>query len=143
MLTLRRLAGLSVLLVSLVPGPAGALSPWAIFFDLGSDRVFTRFASTLDNIVEWHRNVHVTRFRVTGFADTSGAADTNLRLSLRRAEAVRAALVDRGVPADVIRVEVRGEIELLVDTPDGVPHFENRRVYIVVECMRRPPAGMP
>jgi outer membrane protein OmpA-like peptidoglycan-associated protein len=56
-----------------------------------------------------------------------------MALSLRRANAVKNALVREGVPAAAITVIGRGEQGLLVPTADGVREPQNRRVEIVVE----------
>lgn len=52
-------------------------------------------------------------------------------LSLRRANAVRAALVARGVSPDSITVVGRGETEPDVPTADGVKEQANRLVRII------------
>jgi len=70
---------------------------------------------------------------VTGHADRSGPADYNLALSLRRADAVRQALIAGGISADQITVSGRGEEEPAVPTPDGVREQANRRVEIIVQ----------
>jgi OOP family OmpA-OmpF porin len=70
---------------------------------------------------------------VTGHADRSGPADYNLALSLRRADAVRQALIAGGISADQITVSGRGEEEPAVPTPDGVREQANRRVEIIIQ----------
>ena len=72
-------------------------------------------------------------FSVTGHADTTGSADYNQELSLRRAQNVRDALVARGVDADAISIAARGESQPANPTGDGVRSRENRRVEIVVQ----------
>lgn len=67
---------------------------------------------------------------VTGFADTSGSAKANQRLSERRAQAVRDALVAQGVPAAIIVTQGRGEDELIVPTGGNQREPQNRRVRI-------------
>ena len=52
------------------------------------------------------RNV---RIRLIASTDAAGSADANLRLARRRGEAVKAALVRRGVPAGAIDIDARGE----------------------------------
>lgn len=69
----------------------------------------------------------------TGHADLSGSEDYNLALSLRRADAVREALIAGGVPAEAITVAGRGESEPAVPTADGVKEQANRRVEIILQ----------
>ena len=52
---------------------------------------------------------------------------------LRRANAVKDALVRDGVPATAITVIGKEETGLLVPTPDGVREPQNRRVEIVIQ----------
>ena len=68
-----------------------------------------------------------------GHTDTSGPEAYNMALSLRRANAVKDALVRNGVPAQAITVIGRGEQGLLVQTADGVREPQNRRVEIVIQ----------
>jgi outer membrane protein OmpA-like peptidoglycan-associated protein len=75
----------------------------------------------------------ITRVAVTGHTDTSGSATYNMALSLRRANAVKDALVREGIPAAAIGVTGRGETQLLVQTQDGVKEPQNRRVEIVLQ----------
>jgi outer membrane protein OmpA-like peptidoglycan-associated protein len=65
-----------------------------------------------------------------GHADTSGPADYNDGLSLRRAEAVKATMVELGALPEAIKVIAYGETQLAVPTPDGVREPLNRRVEI-------------
>ena len=73
------------------------------------------------------------RITATGHTDTSGSESYNMALSLRRANAVKDALVREGVPATNIAVLGRGEQGLLVQTGDNVREPQNRRVEIVVQ----------
>jgi OOP family OmpA-OmpF porin len=70
---------------------------------------------------------------VTGFTDTDGSPAYNMALSLRRAQAVKAALVASGVSSGAITISGKGEEGLLVATPDNVKMESNRRVQIVVQ----------
>jgi OmpA-OmpF porin, OOP family len=67
----------------------------------------------------------------TGHADRSGPDNYNVRLSERRATAVKNQLVREGVPAGIIQTAGKGERENLVQTADGVREPRNRRVEIV------------
>ncbi|SKA31105.1 OmpA family protein, partial [Enhydrobacter aerosaccus] len=63
----------------------------------------------------------------------SGPESYNMALSLRRANAVKDALVRNGVPATAISVVGKGEQGLLVPTADGVREPQNRRVVIEIQ----------
>ena len=73
------------------------------------------------------------RVTATGHTDTSGPADYNMALSLRRANAVKDALVGNGVSPAAISVSGKGEEGLLVATPDQTKMESNRRVQVVVQ----------
>ncbi len=69
---------------------------------------------------------------IVGHSDTMGTASRNDRLSLRRAEIVRAALIAIGIAPSAISIAGRGERELAVPTADEVPEPKNRRTEIKV-----------
>ncbi len=69
---------------------------------------------------------------VVGHTDRVGTLAYNDALSLRRAERVRAQLVDIGIANEQMRVAGRGERAPLVPTADEVPEPRNRRVEITV-----------
>jgi outer membrane protein OmpA-like peptidoglycan-associated protein len=108
----------------------------AVFFDTGSARITEQGSRMLDAAASWT----VTPMReivVAGHADRVGSSSSNLNLSRRRAEAVKAALVERGVPAVLISTEAYGEGRLLVETADGVAEPQNRSVYYYMEPVER------
>lgn len=67
---------------------------------------------------------------VVGHTDRRGLEAYNLDLSLRRAEAVRDALIARGVDPERIQTVGRGEWDPAVPTADDVKEPANRRVEI-------------
>jgi outer membrane protein OmpA-like peptidoglycan-associated protein len=69
---------------------------------------------------------------VTGHTDRQGAVEANDRLSLQRAQAVRALLIERGFKADLIEAGGRGEREPVVPTDDEVAEPRNRRAELLV-----------
>ena len=68
----------------------------------------------------------VVLLEVHGYADTRGNSRRNLKLAQRRAEAVRAALVDQGIDAWRTGVRAMGETET---SQDGA--WLSRRVEVV------------
>lgn len=61
----------------------------------------------------------VREIRIVGYTDQFGTTDYNLQLSQRRAEAVKAYLVGRGVPALAIVTDGRGSADPVVTCPAG------------------------
>ena len=67
---------------------------------------------------------------VVGHADRSGSTAYNEKLSLKRGNTVKNALVGEGVSAGAISVSGKGEGDPMVPTADGVREPQNRRVHI-------------
>lgn len=74
-----------------------------------------------------------SRIVVEGHTDSVGAADMNQELSLKRATAVRDALVSGGVKADRLSVEGFGATRPIADNTSQAGRANNRRVEIVVQ----------
>ncbi|GIE30988.1 hypothetical protein Ait01nite_040330 [Actinoplanes italicus] len=68
------------------------------------------------------------RIRVEGHTDSRGGSQTNLALSRVRADAVRAALEELGVPTDRMTVTGYGEARPRVPNDTPAHRAENRRV---------------
>lgn len=78
----------------------------------------------------WREGAPV-RIHVNGYTDSSGSPGYNLRLSLRRANAVARALERFGVPGGDLVVRGVGERHLRVPTAPGMREPQNRRVEII------------
>jgi outer membrane protein OmpA-like peptidoglycan-associated protein len=119
------------------PPPPPAAAPTApsymVFFDWDRSDLSQQALTTIQQVAQAYKQKGSARITATGHTDTSGPADYNMALSLRRANAVKDALVRNGVPATAIAVIGRGEQGLLVPTPDGVREPQNRRVEIVMQ----------
>lgn len=70
---------------------------------------------------------------VAGHTDSRGSSTANRRLSLARAESVRAFLVNAGVSPERISASGRGEDEPIADNRTAEGRANNRRVEIIVE----------
>jgi outer membrane protein OmpA-like peptidoglycan-associated protein len=101
-----------------------------VYFESGSARIGDDQGDTLDQAARLFRDGSPIVMIVAGGADTVGAPDRNLDLSVRRAQAVVDGLVARGIPADRLQLLGRGNSELAVETPAGVDSRENRSVEI-------------
>src|SRR4029079_15093862 len=102
-------------------------------FDWDRSNLSQQALTTIGQAGQAFKTKGSARITATGHTDTSGRENYNMPLSLRRANAVKDALVQNGVPATAIAVVGRGEQGLLVPTPDGVREPQNRRVEILIQ----------
>ena len=119
------------------PAPAPAPAPAApgrfvVFFPFDSATVTEEALSIIQRAVTAAAGAPPPDVSVTGHADRSGPEDYNLALSLRRAQAVEAAMSERGIAGERISIAGRGEAETAVPTADGVREEANRRVEIIL-----------
>ena len=116
------------------PAPAPVAPPsFMVFFDWDSASLSQASLNVIKQASDAYRSKGNARITATGHTDTSGSEQYNMALSLRRANAVKDALVRNGVPATAIAVIGRGEQGLLVQTVPNVREPQNRRVEIVVQ----------
>ncbi len=87
-----------------------------------------RTAQELANVLEQHPK---HRIRIEGFADAQGSEAHNLRLSTRRAEALKAALVSLGVAPERIEAVGLGEAYPVASNRTEAGRQQNRRVEVL------------
>lgn len=75
---------------------------------------------------------HSTHISVVGHTDTAGDKAHNIRLSSRRAQAVKDLLIGKGIDPENIRATSHGEENPLIKTADNVNEPVNRRVEVIV-----------
>ena len=114
------------------PPPPPAPQTFMVFFDWDSTKLSDASMNVISQAADSFKAKGGARITATGHTDTSGSEAYNMALSLRRANAVKDALVRTGVPATAISVVGRGEQGLLVPTGDGVREPQNRRVEIAI-----------
>lgn len=108
---------------------------YIVYFNFDDASLTPAARMVIDRVVADARKLGglgVPNITVTGHSDLSGSAVYNMTLSLRRADAVRAALIERGFPAANIRIAGRGEGDQAVPTPGGGPEAKNRRAVIMM-----------
>lgn len=113
---------------------AGALPPPPMSFTLnfleGRDEYTPESRQTIETVLSELAKRPAAEIAVIGHTDRVGALEYNDKLSLQRAERVRADFLKRGVAERAISVAGRGEREPLVATADEVAEARNRRVEI-------------
>jgi OOP family OmpA-OmpF porin len=109
---------------------AAADAKYIVFFDFDKSQIDQGGGQVVDGAAQEIARQQLSSVLITGNTDTSGSDRYNQRLGMKRANAVREALVARGVSGSMLQVESRGESELMVATPDGVREPANRRTEI-------------
>jgi OmpA-OmpF porin, OOP family len=105
---------------------------YLVFFDLNSAKLTPEAEDIIGQAINTAKEKANAPIAITGFTDTTGTPQYNLRLSKRRAEAVADAMVASGVDAGRITTDGVGENNLLVPTGDGVAEPQNRRAQIAI-----------
>ena len=114
----------------------GALPPppqrFTLYFRFESEELTAESKASISNILDAVKRHPAPEVLVVGHTDTTGAADRNLKLGLRRAGTVRELLIASEIDQSAIEVTSHGESDLLVKTADEVFEPRNRRVDITV-----------
>jgi outer membrane protein OmpA-like peptidoglycan-associated protein len=110
--------------------PPMAQAPWLVFFDWDKSKLSPEAMTTISQAAQAYKATSGARISNVGNTDTSGSTDYNMALSIRRADAVKSALIENGIPANAIETAGRGQTNLLVPTADGVREPQNRRVEV-------------
>jgi outer membrane protein OmpA-like peptidoglycan-associated protein len=101
-------------------------------FEFATTNMTPDSLSTVDGVAEVLKAYPAARILIEGHTDATGVPEANERLARARAEAVKSALVARGVSADRITTAGMGQEHPLAanDTQEG--RAKNRRTEIVV-----------
>lgn len=116
------------------PAPAPvALKNFIVFFDFDKASITAQAQSIIEQAAAATKNGGIAHIQLTGHTDLSGSSAYNQKLSVRRAEAVKAALVKLGISVSEIDLVGKGKSDPLVPTKDGVREPQNRRVEILLQ----------
>ncbi len=103
-----------------------------VMFDTGKAELKSGAARQLDMLGEFLTENPERHVLIEGFTDSVGTEEYNAELSRRRAEAVRSALLSRGVPAGRIDVQGYGEEFPVGTNADAGGRQLNRRVEVIL-----------
>lgn len=111
-----------------------------IRFEESSTRIDAASSDLIDEVANSLRPCLGSIIALTGHTDSSGSEPGNLALSRERAEAVRQALVQRGIPADGLRIRGVGSSEPVEGLDPSDP--ANRRIEfsVIAKVSVRPTA---
>ncbi|SHG49564.1 OmpA family protein [Massilia sp. CF038] len=132
------------------PAPAPAPAPAPVpssekvsfqssaLFDFDKAVVKPEGKAALDELLKKQEGVNTEVMVTVGHTDSKGTDEYNQKLSLRRAEAVKAYLVSKGVDASRVYTEGKGESQPVADNKTDAGRAENRRVTVEVVGTRAP-----
>lgn len=103
-----------------------------VLFESGRARLLPGSERTLDKLVTFLEENPQRKLLIEGHTDNVGSSTYNLDLSLRRAEAVKRALVAKGIDPQRITAQGYGETYPVASNADAAGRQRNRRVEIVI-----------
>ncbi|MEY2791120.1 MAG: hypothetical protein RL295_1285 [Pseudomonadota bacterium] len=128
-----------------VPAPAAAQAPAAskvtyaadTFFDFDKSVLKPAGKAKLDDLVGKVKGINLEVIIAVGHTDSVGSDAYNQKLSVRRAESVKAYLVTKGIEKNRIYTEGKGEKQPVADNKTKEGRAKNRRVEIEVVGTRK------
>ncbi len=102
------------------------------FFDFDKSVLKAEGKAKLDDLVGKVKGINLEVIIAVGHTDSVGADAYNQKLSVRRAEAVKAYLVSKGIEKNRVYTEGKGEKQPVADNKTKEGRAKNRRVEIEV-----------
>ncbi len=101
-------------------------------FDFGKARLASDSAPLLDRLATVMNGCAIARFEIEGHTDSQGRERVNRRISEKRAEAVRRALIFRGISEDRVLAIGYGPSRPIASNADPDGRARNRRIEVRV-----------
>ncbi len=107
------------------------------FFDFDKATLKPEGKSKLDQLTTQLGGINLEVIIAVGHTDSVGTDAYNQKLSVRRADAVKAYLVSKGVESNRVYTEGKGEKQPVADNKTAEGRAKNRRVEIEVVGTRK------
>jgi OmpA-OmpF porin, OOP family len=116
------------------PPPAATKVTYAAdaFFDFDKSVLKPEGKAKLDDLISKVKGINLEVIIAVGHTDSIGTDAYNQKLSVRRAEAVKAYLVSKGIEKNRVYTEGKGEKQPVADNKTAEGRAKNRRVEIEV-----------
>jgi len=101
-------------------------------FDTGKSVLKPQATAKLDDLVSKLQGAQLEVIIVTGHTDNVGSPALNQKLSVARAEAVKSYLIGKGIEANRIYTEGKGQTQPIADNKTAEGRAKNRRVEVEV-----------
>jgi len=109
----------------------GRARVYGILFDLNSAVIRPESKPVLEEVLNMLKSEPSWKLTIEGHTDSTGIASYNQTLSLQRAEAVKAYLVDSGINAERLQTKGFGSSKPVADNSSELGRAQNRRVELV------------
>jgi outer membrane protein OmpA-like peptidoglycan-associated protein len=114
--------------VKAAPEPQVTVIKEKVLFAFDSYKLDAEADATVEKVAGLMKKFPDTKIILEGYTDKYGPEDYNMKLSINRAEAVQAALIDEGISKDsIVSVKGFGKTKLI----PNLSNRENRRVLIL------------
>ena len=107
------------------------------FFDFDKSTLKPEGRQVLDQVAAQADTINLETLIATGHTDSIGTEAYNQKLSERRANTVKQYLISKGVPADRIYAEGKGELQPVASNKTREGRAQNRRVEIEIVGTRK------
>ena len=102
------------------------------FFDFDRSTLKPAGKAALDKLIEKVKNIKLEVIIAVGHTDSIGSNAYNQKLSVRRAESVKAYLISKGIDKNRLYTEGKGKAQPVADNKTAAGRSKNRRVEVEV-----------